>query len=276
MLNIIRADIYRIVRSKAIYITLAIILTVNILVIGSIYAFHAGVMDNAVAAAEALDPEIAAASLEAVNAIQLDGIRVTDVLTGGMENFLFFLLPIIIVVGSAIFTHGTVKNDIAFGISRNKLCMSKLMLSIGISVIYLVFYLGTGMLWAAFLNGFGAPAPAGHWANFAQVLGAQFVLIVAMICIGTFLVFTTKRTAAVNGAYIAFLLVPALIISLLTMANSAFERLFYFDLTSRIMDLAALRYMQTADIAKALGLGAFYILVTTIGGIALFKRAEIK
>jgi len=142
-------------------------------------------------------------------------------------------------------------------------------------VIFLLFYMMTGMLVATVLGGFGTAA-AGYWANLVQVLGAQLLMIIAMVCIGIFFVFTTKRTAAVNGAFIAFILAPAIIISILTFADPWFERLFDFDMTTNIMRLANLRYLETREIATALGLGSFYILATTIGGIALFKRAEIK
>ena len=50
---------------------------------------------------------------------------------------------------------------------------------------------------------------------------AQFFLLVALNSVGVFLTFTSKRTAIVNGAYIAFCLVPTIII--VALMNSLFE-----------------------------------------------------
>jgi len=278
MLNIFKADIYRITRGKALLITLAVILAMNLLMVISLHVIQSGTMDPV---AITIGPEMEIEGLEDWETFveempPMTGINVIAFLTQSMENFLFFLLPVIVVVAGAIFTHSTVKNDVSFGIARTKLYMSKLLLSIIIGALFLVFYMGTGMIIATIIGGFGGPAPAGHWANLTQVLGAQFVLITAMVCIGMFFAFTTKRTAAVNAAFIAFILVPALIITILSAASSSFERLFDFDLTSQIMRLADLYYMETYEILRALGVGVFWVLATTLGGIALFRRAEIK
>jgi len=275
MLNIFAADIYRIIRGKALYITLAVLLATNLLMVISLHALQSGMEPVGIMIGAPEDAqEIFEAAMTEMPA--MNGINVTGLLTQSMENFVFFLLPIIVVVAGTIFTHGTVKNDISFGVSRTKLYMSKLLLSIGFGGLFLTYYMVTGGLIATIIGGFGGPAPAGHWSNLIQVLGAQSVLLMAMICIGIFLAFTTKRTAAVNAAFIAFIFVPLMIINLLSMANPALERLSDFDITTNIIRLANLRYMETGEIATALGLGAFWILATTFGGIALFNRAEIK
>ena len=270
MLNLFRADIYRIIRGKALYITLAVLLAFNLLMIITLNIFQTGVVDLG------YDDELAAAAMAEIQAMSLDGVRVPEILTGNMENLVFFLLPLIIIVAAVIFSHGTVKNDIAWGLSRTKLYMSKLLLSFAFSFLLLLAYIGTGMLVATMLNGFGAPAPDGHWVNLLQVLGAQLFMLLAMVSIGVFLVFTTKRVAAVNGIFIAFILVPALVIALLELANPDLSWLYDFDMTYNINRLANLRYLETREILQALGLGMFYLLATTIGGMVLFRRAEIK
>ena len=283
MLNIIRADMYRIMRGKALYITLAVLLVLNLIMIISLNAFQTGAMDVDQASGIGVGIEIGvqdeaalAAAMEELQAINLNGVHVPNLLAASMENLVWFLLPIIVVVAAAIFSHGTVKNDIAWGICRVKLYFSKLLLSSALSVVLLIFYIGSGMLIATIINGFGGPAPAGHWVNLLQVLGAQLFMLIAMVSIGVFLTFTTKRTAAVNGIFIAFALAPPLIISLLEFANPNFSRLFNFDMLSNIMRLANLHYLTTRELMYAFGLGAFYLLATTIGGIVLFRRTEIK
>ena len=279
MWNLIRADFYRIIRGIALYITLAVVLALNLLIVGTLHAFQSGAFDESLEAAAAMgNADALDAAMAEIQAMTINGVQITSILTGSMENFLWFLLPIVIVVASTIFTHGTVKNDIAFGLSRTKLYVSKLLLATAIGIVFLLFYMGTGMLLATLFGGFGGPAPVGHWSNLFQVLGLQFILIFATICIGIFLAFTTKRTAAVNGIFIALLLVPPLVISLLELASPGFSRLFDYDISYNTIRLSRLGCccLETRDLMHALGLGAFYILATTIGGIALFRRAEIK
>ena len=280
MINIIRADIYRIVRGKALYISLAALLLLNFIAVFSVHSFQTGNMDMDSAFHIGIqfgDPEEALAAAEAeMQAIQVNGTHIVSQLTRSMENLIYFLIPVIVVVAGAIFTHNTVKNDIAWGTSRTKLYLSKLILALVISLVFLLFYMGTGMLIATILGGAGGPAPAGHWAHLLAVLGAQFVMITALICFGVFLAFTTKRTAAVIGIFIAFMLVPLMIISLVELANPNVTRLLVFEMNYNIIRLSNLRMLETREILQSLGLGAFYILATTIGGIALFNRAEIK
>jgi len=224
-------------------------------------------------------PESAAEAVDAFREAIEPGINaatIPGILAISMENFSFFLLPIIIIVAGTIFSNGTVKNDISWGTSRTKLYFSKLILGVLLSIVMLIFYVGSSMIMAAIVGGFGSPVPDGHWIGLLQIYSAQLVLLIALVSIGVFLAFTTKRTAAVNGAYIAFCLVPPLLISLLAIANENIVRLFEYDLLSNIMGLANLPSMGTAEILRALSVGVFWLVVSTVAGVALFKRAELK
>ena len=277
MLNLIRADIYRIARGKALYITLAALLAVSILNIvgwqsGELGAFvildeHGNEIRQAVIL-DAYDVEI--------RSIEVSGVAIPLALAQSMETFAFFILPVIVVVAGTIFSHGTVKNDIAFGISRTKLYFSKLLLSADVCILMLLFYIGVSMIIATIIGGFGGPAPAGHWVELIQIFSAQLLLLLALTSIGVFLAFVTKWTSIVIAAYLAFLLVPPLVISSLSFANESLARLFEFDMLSNIMMLGNLPNMDTSDILRALGLGVFYLLASTIAGVAIFRRVEIK
>jgi len=208
--------------------------------------------------------------------VGVSGISIPRDLALSMENFVFFLLPIVIIAAGAMFSHNTVKNDIAWGISRTKLYFSKLLLATVIGVLMLLFYIVAGMIMATVLGGLGGPAPAGHWLGLLQIFAAQLVILVAIIAVGVFLAFTTKRNAAVNGIFIAFCLLPPMIISLLMLGNPDFSRFLDYDLLTNLMRLANLPNLETREILRALGLGMFYLAASTTAGVALFSRAEIK
>jgi len=60
------------------------------------------------------------------------------------------------------------------------------------------------------------------------------------------------------------------------MLNNKLEFLFKYDVISNIRMLVHIDVADSADIIRAFAVGAFYILASTIGGIAIFKRSEIK
>jgi len=269
MLNIMKADLYRIIRGKGIYITFAILLALNIIGVAS-----ASLPGMTFATVDEYGVPIA--DVAPLHEMEWNGQNMALMLTTSMENMAFFLLPFIVFVSAAMFTHGTVKNDIAWGISRSRLFISKLILCTVLCAALLLFYMVCGMLLATFINGFGGATPPGYWSNLFQTLGLQFILLFAFICIGNFLVFVSQRTAVVNGAYIAFCLVPPLLISLLLALNQNLVRLFDFDMLSNIMLLGDLHNAATQNIITAIGTGVFWIVVSLVGGLVLFRKAEIK
>jgi len=269
MRNLIRADIYAIVRGKALYITFAVILALNILVIST---HNSG---GGINIGFEFDAEQAANAT--IQQQGLDGIGSAMLLYTNMDIMVYFLLPLIILAAAPIFKHGTVKNDLAWGISRTKLYMSKLVLCISLCILMVVFYMTSGMLLATITNGWGSVTPDGYWLGLIQTLGAQLFMLIALACIGVFLVFTTKRTAAVNGAYIAFCFVPLMIMSLLFETGVVTsQRMMDFDITMGINRLGFLSQLQTSSILTIFAVGAGYMVLSTVGGLALFRKAEIK
>ena len=265
MINIIRADIYRILRGKALYITSVILMALNVMVIGTmtVGGINFGNTWD--------DLGIVAPYLG------FDGLGSAALLYTRMDNMIFFLLPLVYMTAMPLFNDSTIKNDIACGVSRTKIYMSKLTLSAVLCILLVVFYMGTGMLLATVLRGFGGPAPAGYWLSLFQTLGAQLFVMLAVTCFTVFLIFTTRCGAVVNSVFVAYFLVPPMIIiTLMNAVSPRFVRLFDFVLTFSINRLGFFDQLSAGDILTALGVGAAHILACTVGGIALFMRAEIK
>jgi len=269
MRNIIRADLYAIKRGKALYITFALVLMLNILLIIATHAgggIHIGfVIDPAALAEMTADPDI-----------EFNGIQALIRMYSEMDNLMYFLLPLVLVAAVPIFKFGTVKNDIAWGISRTKLYFSKLTVAVGLCLALVVFHIATGTLIATVAFGWGGPVPDGFWSTALLTIGARTFMLLALTCIGVFFVFTFKRTAMVNGAFLAFLFVPPVILSIFHEIGFDISRIVNFDMLLGMGQLGALRLLETSDVVMTLGMGAFYVLATILGGIALFKRAEIK
>jgi len=216
------------------------------------------------------------AGYEQTESLIFNGLNISEVLYTSAVNLSYFLLPLFVVVAAPMFSHGTVKNGLSCGMSRTKLYFSKLLLCSVLSLLMLLIYMSSGILIATLLRGYGGKPPEGYWLNIVKTCSAQLFLLLALNSVGVFLTFTSKRTAIVIGAYIAFCLVPSIIIMALMNINQDFIKFLDFDLLSNIDKLGYMEALKTPDFIKAFVTGAFYIIAPAIAGIMLFKRAEIK
>jgi len=227
-------------------------------------------MPDALAELTTEEPEIA------VVHTGVTGITMLRMAAMPMENFVFFLLPVIVAVAGAIFSHGTVKNDLARGMSRTKLYLLKLLLATLVSVKMMLTYFIFCFVLATILGGFGGPVPPGHWLGLAQLFFMQLLLMLSFVGVGIFLAFVTKSVAAINGGYIAFAFVPMFILTIVIGLNADLIWLLDFEMLTNIKLAARIPYLETREILRLVGLGAFIFIGTTIGGITLFRRSEIK
>ena len=266
MMNIIRADIYRLLRGKAIYITFTVLLLMNILAVAT--SAQGGLIVD-------ISEQEEIANFEKVDVIY-NGMNIAEVLYNSTPNLIYLLLPLLIAVASPMFSHGAVKNSLSYGMPRTKLYFSKLILSSVLALILMLFYILSGILLATIFRGFGGTPPDDYWLNILKICCAQSFFLLAMNSVGIFLAFATKRTAIVNGAYIALCLIPTSVVMLLMQVEPDFIKFFDYEILQIILKFGSIAAMETADFVKAFVTGAIYIIAPTIAGTLLFKRAEIK
>jgi hypothetical protein len=72
------------------------------------------------------------------------------------------------------------------------------------------------------------------------------------------------------------MLVPSILLLVLSFISSRFERLYDYELTASIGALTQIGTMSSGEITKTLLVGAGYIILAIAGGLAVFKRAEVK
>lgn len=264
-MNIIRADIYRIVRGKGLYITLALLLGLVTLVVASSTSNTVGIQMGELEKSLGIEEESVYTGLNAV-----------AVLCANMDNFVWCMLPLLIFVAAPMFSNGAVKNTLSCGMSRVRLYFSKFALSAALSAGAMILYLAYGMLLGTILRGFGGPPPDGYWLTLLKTCASQLLLLLALNAVGIFLVFTTKRTAMVISIYITICLVPLIIIMILSENNPNLIWLYDYDLLGNIKKFGFINVLEAADLIKGYALGAFYLVVSTVAGLMLFKRAEIK
>jgi ABC-2 type transport system permease protein len=273
MLNVIKADLYRLFRSKGFYITM--ILAIVYIILQTAASSTGGVMvmvgDGPVSVADS-EGNILYSNIPPA----FTGSTAPFHMMNNTDTLLYFLLPFIVFIAAADFSTDTVKNVLANGMSRVKYYLSKLVLSCIFCVILLLAQTVFSIITATVLRGFDGTFDIEFIGRLVRPLSAQLFMCLSVVCMGIFFAFITKRTAAVVGTYIAFCMVPLMLMIILFLINNSLEFLFRYDVISNIRMLASIDLAETADIIRAFAIGGVYILASTIGGIALFKRSEIK
>jgi len=279
MMNIIRADIYRIIRGKGLYISLAVLI-----VVVAMLSLTGGSIGITISNMEVIDETVEAIETDSTEQLSAErhemfhaptGIEAMAKATSSTNNVLFFLLPLVVFVSVADFTSGGAKNTLAGGVNRVKYYFSKLLLSFVLCVVYLLVYVLLSILLATVFNGFGGVFNGAFIAGVVKILISQLWLCLAAVCVANFFAFLFQSSAYV-GAFIAFLLMPVLIIIALTFINEWFANLMYYELTMSIGRMAFIGTLSAGEITQVILVGAGYIAASVIGGLAIFKKAEIK
>ncbi|MCL2843420.1 MAG: ABC transporter permease [Oscillospiraceae bacterium] len=250
MMNIIRADFYRISKSWVTYAPFA-----------ALALFHVAMM--------------------VYGSISVTGEYTSGTMYVGqlldLAHFLFALplIPFVFCVSVPSFSDGTMKNDISWGMSRTKLYVSKLLIMVILSILLYVFYIGAGMGVATIVFGFGDAVP-GYWMNLLQAMGAQMVGVLALCSVMIFLSFLLKKPYVLTEALAGILMIPTLINWISSLFNVDASRVLYFDLLSNIQGFASFHLLDSRTILIGFGVIAVWLLATSIAGITLLRKAEVK
>jgi len=262
MINLIKADIYRVFRGKGIYITMGFLFALCIL-----QSF--GMMESI---------GISSASMEGAEEVVtgLSGKMVPMIMMRANDNLLYLLLPVIIFISAADFSSGTAKNVLANGVSRTNYYFSKLILSMLFCIVMSVLSIVIPTIIVTLLKGFGGGIDLEFFGQVFKAFSLQLFLLLAVTSLGIFFVFTTRSTAKVNGLYIAFCLVPMLLIVLMFGISEEFIKLLDYEMVMNIRMAANANTMTSLEIVRVIVFGISYLLFSMVGTILLFKKCDIK
>ena len=267
--NIIRADMYRLFRGKAIYITFAILLALAVL---NVFISDA-VVEATITIGVVTMEEANEASLPEAPAFT--GARAAMLAVSNMGIMAFFFLPLIIIVSMTMFSTGAVKNELSAGLSRTKLYAAKFILSFCLCMALMFSYAFSNFLLATISNGFG------YWGGdlvpfLLKGFGALMLITLAFASLGVFLSFTTRRTAAVNGLYLAIILIPAMIVSVVVLAFPGAIAYMDYDLFNQFHVFLYAVVNPSSQLIRSIAVCLAFIIIPTIAGVSFFRKAEIK
>lgn len=193
-----------------------------------------------------------------------------------------FILPVFIVsmiiemVTAEEQKNQTFKNVVSFGFSRNQLILSKLFVSVILSIIsaiiILAVYFGSG----AIMFEIGKDFSLSLVGNFMMRLLAAVPLWIGAISIGTLLAIVFKNNTTFAFVYAGLFLVSRKIIELLIILVSAkFEYVYKYLITIQLVNLGK-EIVTGHDLLCAALLGIVYAIIFTILSMRCFKNTEVK
>lgn len=279
MFNIIKSDLYRLFKGKAIYITVLIMAVMFGLSIYELQPGYVGVTGGGLEQMYEEDPEemtdmrdMDVQSLaEARKMYKQYPYELDKAILGTNANLYYLFIILIAVIISADFSKRTVKNTIASAVSRRKYYFSKLICCI-LTCTMLVLLNNYGMyIVNRLVNGedFSSSLAAITKVTFYQ-LPIMYGIISLLVCISV----VVKKGSAFNAISIPLLIVAQLLLSLFVKIFKIKSGIFNYEYQTVLGKLAG--NPRNDYIVKCALLGIIYIVIFNVIGYYSFKKAEIK
>ncbi len=262
MLNLINADIFRLVHEKMLWITTCI-LSLFYLLAGSgkfTPTFRMNVANHQV---------------EQVNIIQ-SGAQSPFSLMASPFFLVYFFLPILITVAGSDFSTGAIKNTLSRGFTRPQIYFSKLILVWVIGSIFDLLLITLTLISGTILLGFGQPLDAGYLGELGEVFLLQLPLFLGVISIGICLFFLTRRTAIATLVYLLLFTAAQFANTLLSSFPVKFGNILRYEILYCLKQAVALQNLHGQDLARIVFVGAGYIVITSLLGILVFQKIDIS
>ncbi|MDR1564287.1 MAG: hypothetical protein LBS74_04940 [Oscillospiraceae bacterium] len=277
MLNLMKADFYRILRSKGLYISF-----------GLYWLFTAGVSallrNNASYIDESNVPHI----IDLGYLKGIDALLITDIST-----LIYVFAAALFVLGAADFSSGAIKNTLLSGLTRTKYFFSKLFTSWILIVIFFIGNLAVSVLSATIFHGFGSIEDS---ATVVQLYGqaiptADFIRdllcnmggllfgAITAATIGIGLLFITRSGAAMLATYLGIMFGLNLIVTIVMFIGKDFDfiaGIARIDFINQSAILGTFGQSTAENIAKAFAAVAVWLAASLSAGLLVFRKSEIK
>ena len=280
MINMIKADLYRVFRGKGIY--LAILLAV-IMASSSIYVMqpgYIGLTSSDTISGDSMVDDETGLELSATNSIsktrkilkETSGYPLDSAIIGTNVNLYYMFIIIVVGVLVTDLSHSTAKNTLSSAISKKKYYLSKLftccLLCIG---LVLLNNYGT-YIFNRLINGAKFSSGIEKITKYTLV---QLPIMCGIISLLVCMAFLLRKTAAFNAVSIPFVMAAQIVIMgvsalFIIKSNHIMEYEYQFMLSNLVTDTSF------SYIMKSITLAIIYIVVFNILGYNVFRKSEIK
>lgn len=283
MLNMIKSDIFRILKGKAIYIIFIIIMIILCLDVIGMSAgnigfssdFTEGIQDG-MNANDAKTEEHFQGGIHSLKETReyakkhpftLD----KDIISNN-TNLYYFFIAITVIVLATDFSNKSIKNTLSSAITRKKYYAAKLLTIFGLSTIVILFNNYFGYFLNLIVNGTNF---ASSFGEFTKLTIIQLPLLYGIISLLVCFAFVFKKTSSFNTISIPFIFVVQLVgMTIINLFKINGDIFFKYEVQFAFTNLIS--NPANDYIAKCVILGIVYIIAFNILGYYLFRKTEIK
>ena len=283
MINMLRADFYRLIRSMGFYIAILILL---LMIVPSIYFVepgYIGLSGGTLSAAEASSAqnELDEMSYEEIQALNSSELRKIMLKTEGYEldramltaniNLYYIFIFFAAIILTVDFSGSSVKNTLASAISRNKYYCAKLsFISICCTAI---LFLNTYIVYFANIL-FNNKNLASSLGTVTKISLLQLPAMLALASILTGIGFMVKKTSIFNTITIPLILLFQIVLNLTATIFKIKDEYLYYEFQLMIGRLA--NNPSDSYVLHSYLVCAAVIVIFNVLGYLSFKKAEIK
>lgn len=277
MLNMIKADLFRILKGKGIYVMIIILVGIAILSSYSLTPLSMGLNIGSGDATYGLDEE----HLEEFNKITTIGetrelllnygdYELDSAIIAKNNSMYYFFIAIVVMVLCCDFSNNTIKNTISTNISKKKYYFSKLILAMILGTMFIFLNTYINYFINLLMNG---SAFSSSLSNVTILTIQELPLLLSLISILVMIAVLVRKTAIFNSITIPFLMVAQLII---------FGVVNFLNLPNKILDFEfemALGNLcnnpTTTYMIEVFGFWIIIFVITTLIGYNSFKKRDI-
>ncbi|WP_124057828.1 ABC transporter permease subunit [Vaginisenegalia massiliensis] len=257
MLNAIRADFYRLIRSRGFIINQILLFSILILTIVTKATGSIGV-------------KVSDSNLPQTN--PLDHLQWTSPVSAqaasGIASFLiYFGLPLFIIIVGHDLTKKTYKNILTNGLSRWQYFLSKFGVFLFMLLLQFIFYYGCIMITAGVRTGFGQLDQV-FWAKLASTIAFQYLNLLAIFSIAMLILYLFFSNV---GAVIASVVIP--IVMSITYLIYKNELISHFNFQPNIDSAWGLKFASPTYLQSCLACVAVILICNSLSYLIFKKKA---
>ena len=278
MINMIKADFYRVLKGKGIYFAFAIIILLAAI---DIYFVEPGTFGVRIETGTVIENELSDMSYDEIGEMSMSEYRRIMLNTEGYAldkeilaynvNLYYPFIFIAAIFITADFSGSCIKNTLSSSISRKKYFFSKLVAVFLCCLI--LFFLNTYIVYFANII-FNTKNLASDIGTVTKITLLQIPPILALASMLTGIAFMLKRTASYNGVAIPFMMVVQLLLMLLSALFKIPQELFNYELQGMIVKITT--DPSPEFVLKSYAVCAAIIIIFNLAGWLVFKKSEIK
>jgi len=278
-MNLMKADLYRILKGKAIYIVLFVIILLSVFSAIGLTPGYIGMTSMTESNINMDDEETIGLIAQANSLTEIrnimksqGGFELDQAVLGTNMNLYYFFIVIVVTILCTDFSNKSIKNTLSSAISRKKYYWSKVALIFLLCIFLVLFNNYFFYFFNILINGRSFASSLGSICKSTMI---QLPLLCGIISLLICFAFVFKKVATFDTVSIPFIMVfQLLIIGVTSLFRIKADFFYQYEIQNALVNLV--NHPTGEYILNCALLGGFYLILFTTIGYYAFKNAEIK